>query len=641
VPSQLSIQLALDLDELRTRHRLRSDIAIRRLSPVDILLDGKRLTSFCSNDYLGLATHPDLNRSASEAFSQDGFGASASRLVCGTFPVHIALEAEIAAFLGTEAALLFTTGYQANIGVISALASPADLIVADRAIHASLIDACRLSGAKLAFYPHLDHTRAGAHLGRHGASARRRFVVTESLFSMDGDVAPLTQLSSLATFHDAILVVDEAHAIGCLGPTGTGLCSQLGVQPDVFIGTLGKAFGTAGAFIAGSAILREFLLNTSRTFIFTTAPPPPVAAAALAALRLLRSSTGDDLRKRLAASVSALRSALSLPVDPLGSPILPIILGTNEKTTTSAASLRSAGFLVQPIRPPAVREGTARLRITLSSHHTPDHISSLAHAIHSLHPSASRSTQQPLKPNPTHDPPAQYSRPIRGLLLVGTDTAVGKTTVARAILHFLRSRGHRPVPFKPVETGAPFQPSDAILLRESAGQTDLPLHIVCPYSFAQPTAPSVAASSSASSISLPYLLSAASAAATFGDFLLVESAGGLLTPYAPSLTACDIAAALALPILLVARNSLGTINHTALALSELRRRALPLLGTILVNTTPQSTPDQTSNASQIAVTTGQTPLGILPYTPSPTPAILAASLQSNINLDPLLLLLRR
>jgi 8-amino-7-oxononanoate synthase len=273
-------------------------------------------------------------------------------LVAGDLPEHRELEAELSAFLDVEAVLLFPSGYQTNLGVLPALAGPGDLVLCDHANHASIIDACRLSRARLSFYRHLDLSSAQKRLFALAPAARRKLIVTESLFSVDGDIAPLADLAALATKHGAALVVDEAHAIGGLGPGGRGLCHEAGVTPDVLVGTLGKAFG-----------------------------------AALAALKIIRGDEGDARRDALASRVLQLRGRLSqLPCRSPRSPILPIILGTDRAALDASRVLRTHGFLVQAIRPPTVPDGSARLRITLSASHRPGDVDSLAQALARLIP---------------------------------------------------------------------------------------------------------------------------------------------------------------------------------------------------------------------------------------------------------------
>jgi 8-amino-7-oxononanoate synthase len=370
-------------DELRAldaRGRLRSLPPLAGISRTTPFIGGAAAVSFCSNDYLGLAAHPALIDAAARSASASGFGASASRLVSGHFPEHRALELSLAALVRLPAALLFSTGYQANIGAITALASPDDLIVSDAANHASLIDGCRLSRARICIFPHRDVAAAGAALAGAGVF-RRRLLITESLFSMDGDVAPLADLAELGKRHEAILIVDEAHALGVLGPEGRGLCAAIGVTPDVLIGTLGKSFGAQGGFVAGSTALVRLLINRARTFIFATGTPPPVAAAALAALELSTGPDGDERRSELHARIAQLRTALTLPETDHPSPIVPVILGDDRAALAASQRLRQRGLFVQAIRPPTVPEGTARLRVTLSAAHTPDQVGALANAL--------------------------------------------------------------------------------------------------------------------------------------------------------------------------------------------------------------------------------------------------------------------
>jgi 8-amino-7-oxononanoate synthase len=308
-------------------------------------------------------------------------------LIVGDLPEHRELEAALSAYLNMEAVLLFPSGYQTNLGVLAALAAPGDLVLCDHANHASIVDACRLSRARPSFYRHLDVSSAEKRLLSLAPAARRKILVTESLFGMDGDIAPLADLAALASKHGAALVVDEAHALGSLGPGGRGLCHEAGVTPDVLIGTLGKAFGSAGGFAAGSSILRKYLVNRSRTFIFTTAPPPPVAAAALAALDIIRGDEGNARRNVLAERVLQFRSRLPPKARHLRqSPIFPIILGPDHAAVAASHALRARGFFVQPIRPPTVPDGTARLRITLSASHLPTDVDAFATALAPLIP---------------------------------------------------------------------------------------------------------------------------------------------------------------------------------------------------------------------------------------------------------------
>jgi 8-amino-7-oxononanoate synthase len=343
------------------------------------------MLAFCSNDYLDLAFHPALAAAAAHAARRDGFGASASRLVSADLPAHRELESALAAHLGRPAALVFPTGYQANVGALVALAGRDDLVVSDALNHASIVDGCRLSRCQIAIYPHCD-AAAATRLLADGHSFRRRILVTESLFSMDGDVAPLADLAEVAARTDAVLVVDEAHAFATLGPNGRGLCAAAGIVPDVFVGTLGKSIGAAGGFVVGPQALRDVLVNRARTFIYTTALPPPVAAAAAAGLTLAAGAEGarrrDRLANRCAWLADRLASAgLTSPSQPSTGPIFPVVLGDEARALAVAAALRDRGFFIPAIRPPTVPAGSARLRLTLSAGHGPDDLERLMTAL--------------------------------------------------------------------------------------------------------------------------------------------------------------------------------------------------------------------------------------------------------------------
>jgi 8-amino-7-oxononanoate synthase len=315
----------------------------------------------CSNDYLGYASDPWPNVHVNS-------GAGASRLVSGNDAAHEEAEAAIAGWLGTEAALLFSSGYAANVGTVSALAGREDVIVSDALNHASIIDGCRLSGAKVVVVPHADAGAVEAALAKEGR-ARRRWVVTEAYFSMDGDSPDLVRLRALCDAHGAALVVDEAHALGVFGPEGRGVCASLGVVPDVLVGTAGKALGLHGAFVAGSRRLRLWLWNRARSFVFSTGVVPALAAAITARVR--RAREDDAGRARLHAAAARLREGLrGLGVASAAKargPILPWIVGEAEDAMVLSRRLREQGVIVQPIRPPTVPEGTARLRVTASA----------------------------------------------------------------------------------------------------------------------------------------------------------------------------------------------------------------------------------------------------------------------------------
>jgi 8-amino-7-oxononanoate synthase len=344
--------------------------------------DADGLVNFCSNDYLGLKAHPEVTRAFITAAGKYGVGSGAADLVTGHGPEHQALEEELAAFTGRERALVFSTGYMANMGVIGALADQKASIVADKLNHASLIDGSRLSGAEVRRYRHGDSAHAAELLA--AASEETRLLITDGVFSMDGDVAPLPELARSARDSKAWLVVDDAHGLGVLGATGRGSCEHFGLGPDdvpVLVGTFGKAFGTFGAFVAGDADLVEFLLQKSRTYIYTTALPPAVAAATRAALRA--SQRESWRREKARALAQRFRRSLgdsaadSQPV----TTIVPVIVGESAHALELSARLERQGFLVTAIRPPTVPPGTARLRVTLSAAHEEAQVDLLSNAL--------------------------------------------------------------------------------------------------------------------------------------------------------------------------------------------------------------------------------------------------------------------
>ena len=337
----------------------------------ELVVDGRQVLAFCSNDYLGLASDPALVAAAQEGARLYGLGAGASPLITGHMAPHAALERRLAAFTGMERALLFSTGYLANLGVVPALVARGDAIFSDRLNHASLIDAARLARAELHVYPHCDLAALDAALA--ASSARRKLIVTDAVFSMDGDLAPLPGLLELAERHDALLILDDAHGLGVLGPEGRGSLAHFGLCSPrvVLIGTLGKAAGLAGAFVAGDSRVIEWLVQRARSYIFTTAAPPALAHALLTSLALIRDA--DEARARLRRLVSQLRDGLAASRWRLGdsaTPIQPLIVGGNREALALSAALDEAGVWVPAIRPPTVPDGTARLRISLSAAHS-------------------------------------------------------------------------------------------------------------------------------------------------------------------------------------------------------------------------------------------------------------------------------
>lgn len=380
------------LDQSLTKERTRREEqqlqrALRWLEDsqgTEVVWEGRKLVNFSSNDYLGLAQHPKLKAAAIEATERWGAGAGAARLISGTLPIHRELEEAIASFKGAGAALSFGSGYAAAVGTICALVGGDDVVVLDKLVHASLVDGARLSGAKLRVFHHNDLQDLESLLkwAREKTGERTRvLIVTESVFSMDGDRAPLREMVELKDRYGGWLMVDEAHALGVIGKSRRGLAEELNVADriEVQMGTLGKAVGSSGGFIAGSTTLIGHLINSARSFIFSTAAGPGAVASAKAGIDLISSEEGEALRAQLLKNVRAITKAEAPP-----SAIVPIILCEEERALAAANKLKEAGFLVPAIRYPTVARGQARLRVTLSAAHTQKQIDDLLAALQTL-----------------------------------------------------------------------------------------------------------------------------------------------------------------------------------------------------------------------------------------------------------------
>ncbi len=351
------------------------------------MLDGLNVVSFASNDYLGLTEDPRLARAAANASLESGAGVGASRLIVGNHREHVLLEREVADWLRMPAARLFNSGYAANVGVLTTLLRPGDVVFSDELNHASIIDGCRLARAEVVVYPHLDVTKLECEV-RARASARRRLIVSETLFSMDGDVADVAALARIAKAGDAALMLDEAHAVGVWGPEGRGVAALAGVAPDVLVGTCGKALGSFGAFVASSAAVVELLWNRARSLVFSTGLPPGVVAASRAAVAIVRGLDGTELRRQLEQNVRTLRAQSSFR---LGgheqSAIVPLVVGDDARVMRMTAALLEPSpttgwrHFVQGIRPPTVPEGGARLRVSVSARHSLDQIAELSYRL--------------------------------------------------------------------------------------------------------------------------------------------------------------------------------------------------------------------------------------------------------------------
>lgn len=389
--SPLDAHLQSELERQRAADLYRTRRTIEGAHGVRIRVDGRDCLNFCSNDYLGLAADPRIVVAAQQALSRHGTGSGASALICGYSAAHRELEEALAAFTGFPRVLLFSSGWAANLGVLRALLSRDDHILADELNHASLIDGGRLSGAHYQRVRHADVGAFESALGGLETSARMRLLVTDSVFSMDGDLAPLSELEAICRTHAAALMIDDAHGFGVIGQRGRGAPEHFGMRPDIYVATLGKSLGAAGAFVAGSENLIEFLIQRARSWVFSTAPPPAIAAAAREALRIVE--TEPELRQQLHRNIQRLVSGagqLGLKLGPprgapaglrASTPILPLVVGDAARTMAISRALFERGIWVAGIRPPTVPEGTSRLRITLSAAHTDGQIDSLLDAL--------------------------------------------------------------------------------------------------------------------------------------------------------------------------------------------------------------------------------------------------------------------
>jgi 8-amino-7-oxononanoate synthase len=358
-----------------------------------IKIGGKTFLNFSSNDYLGLANHPALKEAAIKAVEKFGAGAGASRLVCGSLAPFHELEETLAKFKGTEAVLTFSTGHAAALGTIPALVGKGDIIIIDKLVHACVVDAAKLSGAKLRIFNHndlndLEDILKWANQSQIANRKSQILIVTESVFSMDGDAAPLREILALKEKYDAWLMVDEAHATGLYGKNRRGLAEQLGVNGriEIQMGTLGKAFGASGGYICGSRMLIDFLVNRARNFIFSTAPVPAAAAAAMAGIRLVQSASGRALNKKLWARITEFQSAVRSPQPIIPGAINPLLIGDESKAIELALKLRELNIFIPAIRYPTVARGAARLRITLTAAHSAEDVADLLAALKTLNP---------------------------------------------------------------------------------------------------------------------------------------------------------------------------------------------------------------------------------------------------------------
>ena len=533
---------------------------------------------FTSNDYLDLARHPAVIEGARRALEAFGAGARASRLLGGGSPADAAAERAAADWLGAETALLFPSGYHANLGLVGALAGPGDRILSDELNHASLVDGVRLARARVEVYRHADveHLEALLALPAPG----RTLVLTESVFSMDGDLAPLAEIAEICERSGAALVVDEAHAAGLLGDEGAGGWSSLGVDSPALaarVVTGGKALGVAGALVCSSARVRELLVNRARSFAFTTAAPPAVAGGLAAAIAVARKAV--EARARCLAGARQVAASLDLPTP--AAAIVPVVLGSSEDALAAAAALRERDLDARAVRPPTVPSGSSRLRVVCRASHTEDELGRLIEGLRSvLLDSPTAAVAPPLPRAPT-------------LFVTGTDTCVGKTVVS-ALLARAAARLGPSYYWKPVQTGDESDTSEVTRLA-ACTSFEPGQH------FPLPASPHEAAREAGSAVDLERLdrlLDDHSAQVAVGR-VVCELAGGLLVPLTDEVTQLDWLARRRPPLVLVARSGLGTLNHTLLSLEALRRRQLEPRALFLVGPRHDSNRDTLAARGQV------------------------------------------
>jgi 8-amino-7-oxononanoate synthase len=548
---------SLDDQLLEEARALRAAGLWRELAP------GIRLADFTSNDYLGLSRDEVVIDAAYSALREHGAGARASRLLGGGSPLDRAAEEACAEWLDAEAALLFPTAFQANLGLIGALVGPGGVVCSDELNHASLIDGVRLSRAEVRVFPHCDLGALERELAA-AQGARRRLVVTEGVFSMDGDIPPLRAMHELCAKYDAWLVVDEAHSVGLVGPQGAGAwaeAAQDGLGQDRLAARVvacGKALGASGGIVVGSRALREQLVNRARSFIFTTGAAPAVAGSICAAIEIARAA--DEPRAALRKAMKELCDGLGISAPP--AVILPIVVGAEEPARAAAEACSAAGLDVRAVRPPTVPEGSARLRVVLHATNTDAELARLASALAGV---------------PRVDAVAPKNARRAPLFVIGTDTGIGKTIVS-ALCARAAARVGPATYWKAVQTGHESDTEEVARLC-----ADMPLALAEPHHhFPLPASPHEAAAAANSSVDLVGLDAQCAMLAAQPGSLIVELAGGLLVPYDDHFTQLDWLARLRPKLLLVARSGLGTLNHTLLSVEALRRRGLAPLALVLV-----------------------------------------------------------
>jgi 8-amino-7-oxononanoate synthase/dethiobiotin synthase len=633
-----------ELEALEEQGLLRHPVSLSSAQHPEVVIDGRSFLLFCSNNYLDLATDGRVMEAAAYAAMKWGAGAGASRLVSGTTDLHLELERELARFKGCEDAVLFSSGYLANVGTIAALAGEDDAVFSDELNHASIIDGCRMSGARREIYRHADAEHLDELLGK--TPARRRLVVTDTIFSMDGDAAPLEELVEVCERHGAMLMVDEAHATGVVGLNGAGMVEAAGLtgRVGVVMGTLSKALGSAGGFVAGSKELAAWLRNRARTHVFDTALPAPSAAAAGEALRIACAEPERRIRTRTGAlSLSIGLSELGYEVGDPSAAIVPVYIGEIADAMAMSQRLLEEGIFAPAIRPPSVPPGRSRLRLTMMATHTEEHLDRLLKVFarmkgkrnHHLPLGAgppARAERRPRSPETVREgweqweaasaaaaprPGADIEPHVRyqgGVFVTGTDTGVGKTVVSAVLARTLASAGLEVGAMKPAQTGVAGGDDDLGAIISLGGVA--PEKASAPYAFEEALAPEVAARMAGAVIDAGKIVAGFMALKSRADVVVVEGAGGLLVPLNDYFTMAELARAMALPVVVVARPGLGTINHTALTVEAARMRGLSVLGVILSDFPSDPGAAEATNPTEIERLANTAIIGVVPHLPS-------------------------
>jgi len=569
--------IAAELAALDDAGLLRDPRTVASSAGPEVDVDGRRVVLLCSNNYLGLAADARVSAAAALAAKRWGSGAGASRLVSGTLDIHRDLEEAVAAHESTEDAVLFSSGYLANLGVLAALTGGDDVVFSDELNHASIVDGCRLSKARVVVYRHRDIAHLEAVMDE--TPAHRRFVVTDTVFSMDGDLAPIDALARLSDARDATLIVDDAHATGVLE-------GSRAERAPVVVGTLSKALGSSGGYVATSRDVATYLRNRARTHVFDTAPVPAAIGAASAALEIAHAETWRRERVReLARRAATELRGLGYDAREPAAAIVPVIVGDAREAVELSARLFDAGVFCPAIRPPSVPDGTSRLRVTVMATHTDDHIDAALDAF------AGRTRRR------------SVPRTVEGVFVTGTDTRVGKTVVTAAIARSLHDAGKQVAIFKPLQTGGGDDAGWAAAVSACPGETGVALD--------EPLAPSVAARLADEKIDLAHIAERFEALRRTHDVVVVEGAGGLFVGIDDATDMADLASTLGLPVVVVARPALGTLNHTALTVDAARARGLDVLGIVISNYPDEPEIAERTNPAELAKIAPL--LGVIPH----------------------------